>query len=119
MRTAAHWRDYARTEIEKAAHLPTRSDPWSPSQPAKPTLERAYALVEAIRKDDMPPPLASTGPDGVFCLEWRLPDRQLAFFIYDDGLIEYHFATPTKPGNEGEFRDPIDQANEIVKLFLR
>jgi hypothetical protein len=62
--------------------------------------------------------MASTGSDGVFCLEWRKTDRKLAFFVYEDGLIEFYVATPRCPRAEGEIRDQWEQANEAVDTFL-
>ena len=120
MPNVEQWRDSVRTEINKTRDLPFKTGRWSPTNPGRYTLERACALVNAIRVGDLPVPLTSAGPDGVLCLQWLMPDRKLSFYVYDDGLIEYFFATPTRPGAEGEIkeRDPIESVNEILQLFV-
>lgn len=113
------WRQIAVREIEKAESLKPVVSSWSPSRPAKLTIERARALIGAIKSEDLPLPLGSAGPDGVFCLEWRQPDRKLAFYVYHDGSIEFFVNTPYVDCAEGQIRDGLEKANEIVETFLR
>lgn len=115
----SRWRDYAAEEIEKAK-LHTSTGPWSPGTPSQITLDRAYALIHAI-KQDLSVPLTSTSPDGVICFELRQPDRKLVFYINDDGSIEFYMVTPHRSPAEGEIRIDrlVEQANDIVDMFMR
>ena len=116
---ASRWREYAKEGIGKASVLPEGPKRWSPSKPAETAIDRARALVSAIKSDELPLPMTSAGPDGVFCLEWREPDRKLVFYIFDNGLIEFYVNTPHVSQAEGEIGDRIEQANEVVQTYLR
>jgi hypothetical protein len=113
------WREIAARELEKAEALKPTISKWSPCKPAQVTLERARALIGAIKSNDLPSPYGSAGPDGVFCLEWRQPDRKLAFYVYEDGTIDFYVDTPHIKRIEGEIHDGLEKANELVETFLR
>jgi hypothetical protein len=111
---ASSWREYAESEIAKASVLPPARTSWSPNTPSQVAIARAYALVKAIKRNDLILPITSAGPDGVLCLEWRQPGCKLVFSVLEDGLIEFYLSTPFV---EGEIRDGLEKANEVIEMF--
>ena len=117
---SAPWRESAEEGIVRAGVLADGPNRWSPSKPAEKALSCARTLLNAIKSDALPLPITSAGPDGVFSIEWREPDRAMVFSILEDGLIEYYVRTPHIPDVEGEIGEHFDEkVNEIVETFLR
>jgi hypothetical protein len=111
------WREIAVQDIAKAEQLAPIDSPWSPHPPSRKAVERARALIDAI-KIELPIAITSASPEGTICLQWRERDRKLAFFVHEDGQIEFFGRTSSRPSPvEGEVHR-LEEADEIVRLVF-
>jgi hypothetical protein len=119
--TGDSWRKIAVLGIQSAEHIETAINPWSPTRPTETATARAYALTEAIAREDLPIPIVSSSPEGTICFEWRPSPRKLLFFVHSDGLIEFYGSAPSRTSPfEGEIKaqDSLERINTIVSFVF-
>jgi hypothetical protein len=61
------------------------------------------AFVAELGFDQIPPPFVGAVGAGGVSLEWNVGPRELSFFVYNDGSIEYLKAGEGEPFEEGPF----------------
>lgn len=113
------WREVATREINSFTGLPRGEDSWSPHRPSNAAMDEARALLKVIALEGLPAAVVSASPDGVISLEWRKPDRQVAFYCFDDGRVEAFALLPGRAPIEAQIQHQLGQANELLEAFLR
>ena len=112
---STQWREILSNELRKLRELPPGTDSWSPHQPTGRALESAYMLLKAIRFDNLPIAMVSASPDGVICIEWRMPNQVVSLYLFSDGMVEGYAALPNRAPYEVEIPpNQLDMANELL-----
>ena len=111
------WRAHFRKELDKLEQeLPSGTDSWHPHRPAHEFVDKANKVVASIKRHDLPNPYVLAGSDGSLQLKWRKSDKELSFFISDEGLS--YLAVESNIPKDGFLEHP-EQANEFVEWLLR
>jgi len=114
------WREQLTGELLKFEQLPAGSGSYGPHRPPDRAVESLNALLDSITFDQLPLALLSASPDGVITLEWRVQNRTLSFFVFEDGAIEAYAQFPERAPFELELvQDRLGQVNELLAPFAR
>ncbi len=117
---SSQWREILSNELSKLRELAPGTGSWSPHQPTDRAFDSAYMLLKAIRFDNLPIAMLSAGPDGVICVEWRMPNKSVSLYLFSDGTVEGYAALPGRAPYEVEIpQNQLDKANELLSPFAR
>ena len=117
---STQWREILFNKLSKLRELPPSTGSWSPHQPARRAFDSAYMLLKAIQFENLPIAMLSASPDGVICMEWRMPNQTVSLYMFSDGTVEGYAVLPGRAPYEVDIpQNQLNMANELLSSFAR